>query len=276
MKTILTLTFALCQLISYSQPQYDSVFTCNENDSVDLNNEIYKVGNAFVYDYEIILNENKQKLKTNIDSYPKPEFEFAPAESDSLAVNHLHLIVRPVEGEKRIHKLQTQIEYIPDPVFNEISLTGAVENKENVWIHPIRTGFFGSLETAPFPYVKRPLEIGTEWSDKMLIGENWSNDLWGKWTGSLLINYHYKIIGKTTLKTKIGEIECHIIKSTAESKIGTSTLTSYFSEKHGFMRMEYQLLNMLEVKLWLIDFKEDLIFNDNLTIFNTKTYIKTK
>jgi len=132
MKIILTTTFTLYLLISLSQPQYDSVFTCNENDSVDLNNEIYKVGNAFVYDYEIIFNDQKHKLKNNIDSYPKPEFEFTQIESDSIAINVIHLIVRPRDLEKRVHEKQTQIEYIPDPIFNEISLTGAVENKENV------------------------------------------------------------------------------------------------------------------------------------------------
>jgi hypothetical protein len=77
-----------------------------------------------------------------------------------------------------------------------------------------------------------------------------------------------KYIGciKTILKTTLGDIECHIIESTVGSKIGTSTLTSFFSEKYGFVRMVYQLLNNLEVNFWLIDFKEDLIFNDSLTI----------
>ena len=136
--------------------------------------------------------------------------------ADTVGLIQIHLIVKPVEETERTNKNQTQISYLEAPYFESSSSTGVVDNEENVWIHPIRNGFFNSLETCPFPYVKLPLKIQSEWSDAMLIGEPWGDDKWGKWDGQLLLNYHYTITGKETIKTKIGQIECYIVESTAK------------------------------------------------------------
>jgi hypothetical protein len=56
--------------------------------------------------------------------------------------------------------------------------------------------------------------------------------------------------------------------------IGTTKLRSYFSERYGFVRLEYDLLNDLTVNMWLIDFKTGKEFNDAKTFFKTKQYIK--
>ena len=108
----------------------------------------------------------------------------------------------------------------------------------------------------------------------MIIGQNWGNEMWGKWEGQLLLTYNYKITEKKTVKTEFGEIDCFVIESSAKSEIGTKKLTSYFSEKYGFIRLEYELLNELKVNMWLIDFKTNKEFNDIRTFFKTKEYIK--
>ena len=46
--------------VLFSQ-QYDTVVI--EEEDVDVNNEIYKIGNVFVYDYEIIKEGITKKLK---------------------------------------------------------------------------------------------------------------------------------------------------------------------------------------------------------------------
>jgi hypothetical protein len=267
----LTLFFLLAFQIGFSQ-QYDTVFIEEEN--IDDNNEIYKTGNVFIYDYEIILNGEHLKLKKNDGMFAGSDFEFVPIESDSIGVAKIHLIVQPVENNDRTNENQTQISYLQEPAFASIASTGAVENEKNVWIHPIRSSFFGSLETAPFPFVKKPVKIEAEWTDQMLIGQGWGNKLWGQWEGQLLLTYNYKIVGKETLKTKIGEIECFIIESTAKSNMGETKLKSYFSETYGFVRLEYELLNNLKVNMWLIETKNGVEFNDTRTFFKTNEYIK--
>lgn len=252
--------------------QYDSVVI--EDVNIDENNEIYKPGNVFVYDYEIFLNGKLFKLKRNKGMFANAEFELVPMENDSIGVAKIHLLVKPIEDSERSNENQTQISYLQDPSFPNIASTGAVENEKNVWIHPIRDGFFNSLETAPFPFVKKPPKIGMQWTDQMLIGQGWGNEMWGQWEGQLLETYNYKITEQKTLKTKIGEIECFVIEATAKSQIGETKLTSYFSEKYGFVRLEYVLLNNLKVNMWLIETKTDVEFNDMRTFFQTKNYIK--
>lgn len=258
--------------------QYDSVII--EEDSIDANNKIFKPGTVFVYDYEIIRNNKKYKLKKNRDSYNNEkkkrevDFELVQPQSDSIGTNRIHLLIKPVEDDDRTNQDQTQISYLEEPAYASISSTGAVENDSNVWIHPIREGFFNALETAPFPFIKSPFEIGTEWTDQMLIGEGWGNDMWGKWEGKLLLTYLYKITDKKTIKTEMGDIACFVIESSAQSDMGSTRLTSYFSEVYGFVRLEYALLNELKVNIWLIDFTTNNEFNDIRTFFKTKEYIK--
>ncbi|OZV66251.1 hypothetical protein [Winogradskyella aurantia] len=267
----LTSLFLILFQIGFSQ-QYDSVVIENEN--IDSNNEIYKTGNVFVYDYEIIQDVQKCKLKTNTGMFASSEFELVPTKSDSIGVDKIHLIVQPVSDSERTNGNQTQISYLQEPIYASLSSTGAVENENNVWIHPIRKGFFNSLETAPFPFIKKPIKIGSEWTDQMKIGQGWGNEMWGKWEGQLLLTYNYKITEKKTIKTEIGEIDCFVIESSAKSEIGTTKLISYFSEKYGFVKLEYELLNELKVNMWLIDFQTEKAFNDTMTFFKTKQYIK--
>ncbi len=273
---LIILCLALFQF-GFSQ-QYDTVVI--EEANIDSNNKIYKPGNVFIYDYEIILNSEKLKLKKNgskINREEKtsvPDFELVPTQSDSIGVNKIHLIIKPVADSDRTNQNQTQISYLQAPVYASLSSTGAVENTDNIWIHPIRKGFFSSLETAPFPFIKTSFKIGMKWTDQMLIGEGWGNDMWGTWEGQLLLTYNYEIVAKKTLKTSIGEIDCFVVESSAASDIGTTKLTSYFSEEYGFVKLEYELLQGLKVNMWLVDFLTGKEFNDTRTFFKTKEYIK--
>lgn len=267
MKYNLTLLLLFILQIGFSQ-QYDSVII--EQDSIDLNNQVYKIGNVYVFDYEIIENGVEKKLKSN----SRKGFELLPLNSDSIGVHKIHLLIKPSEDSERTNENQTQISYLEGPEFASYSSTGAVDNSKNVWIHPIRNGFFSSLETCPFPFVKKPLQIGLEWKDAMLIGEGWGNKLWGEWSGELLLEYSYKIIRKEIINTELGEIECFVVESKADSKLGSTKLTSYYSEHYGFIRLEYVLLSGIEINMWVTDFMKDKKFNDTKTFFKTKEYIK--
>lgn len=260
----LKLTFCLS---IYGQ-QYDSVIM--EKDSIDENNTVYKIGNFYTYDYEIIKNENLFKLKIN------EKDESVLLKDTSLQnVEKIHLMIqKPPSGLPRVNEGQTEITYYQAPIFNTSSTTGVVDNKNNIWIHPIRDGFFRSLETCPFPYIKKPLKIGLKWKDKMLIGDHWCNKDWGEWKGDLLLKYKYKITNKKKVESGLGSIECYIIESFAKSTIGITKLTSYFSEEYGFVRLEYELSTGIKINFWLIDFQKEQEFNDGGTIMMTGKLIK--
>jgi len=271
MKLNLTLLFLIISQIIFSQ-QYDSVVY--DKEKPDANNEIYKTGKVYIFDYEIIYKGIRHKLKKNNGMFASNDFELATIGADSIMVDKIHLIVQPILEANSSNENQTQISYIEEPAYQSFHSTGLVENEENIWIHPIRKAFFNSLETAPFPFVKKPLKTGLEWKDEMKIGQGWRNEMWGTWDGQLLLTYDYRITGKVTLTTEIGELDCFIIESSANSTIGETKLKSYFSETYGFVRLEYELLNNLEVNFWLVDYKTGKKFNDMRTFYQTKEYIK--
>ncbi len=252
---LLLLSFLIGELC-FSQ-QYNTLVI--ERKNTDSNNNIYKTGNVFVFDYEIIHNNSKYRLNYN-GRFSGDKFTMVSEGEDSLGLK-IQLIVPEVDKSQKTNKNQTEIYYLFQPYFSGWSATGVVENENNVWVHPPRSGFFSSLETCPFPYVKYPIVIGNEWKDKMKIGAQWSNEKWGVWRKKLLLSYNYKITQKTKIKTKIGALECFVIESTAESEIGESKLKSYFSEKYGFVRLEYEMVTGLKVNLWIDSFSENNNFN---------------
>jgi hypothetical protein len=206
--------------------------------------------------------------------FNRREFELVAADTNSIAINRIHLIVIESADKNRTNNNQTEVIYLQGPSFDSYSSTGAVENERNIWIHPIRNGFFNCLETAPFPYVKFPARPGLTWSDQMAIGQSWGDELWGTWKGKLHLTYQYTSTAMTTITIMNESLDCLITESSARSELGETTLTSYYSPTHGFVRLEYVLLNSLKVNLWLVDFKTGQVFNDPETIFKTKDYIK--
>ena len=75
MKLRLALIFFFAIQIGFPQ-QYDSVFIEEEN--IDSNNKTYKIGNVYIFDYEIIQDGQKYKLVKNNGMFKNREFELAP------------------------------------------------------------------------------------------------------------------------------------------------------------------------------------------------------
>ncbi len=233
---------------SYAQ-QFDSLHI--EKRKIDDNNTIFSVGTAFVYQFKIIENDTTFHLTNNV-SYPATSFEMVKAPQDSM-VQRFHLLVPTVKKRERTNKNQTEIMYLFEPDFKNIYQTGLVENEQNTWIHPPRNGFFKALETCPFPYVKHPLKVGKTWKDQLSIGQHWAHPKWGEWQNRLLLNFTYSVEEKTQITWKNQAIDVYKINGVAESSIGTSRLVAYFSEKLGFMRLEYTTATNIKVIIWLVD-----------------------
>ena len=135
--------------------------------------------------------------------------------------------------------------------FFTMEVTGAIENEKNVWVHPPRSNFFQILELNPFPYIQSPYQIGKKWNWKLKIGDHWSDKRWMEWKGGIENVYDYEIIDKKRIETKIGNLECFIIKSKAKSRIGETELISYFNENYGFVKLEYKNIDETKTVLEL-------------------------
>lgn len=226
--------------------QYDSVYI--EKTKIDDNNSIYEVGKNFIFEYEIIINDSIRNLTKN----SRNNFSLALTNNDSIHEQEVPLLIVKPKLFRRSNKNQTQAVY----TFTNDSITyqgstGIVENNINTWLHPPRFGFFKSLETCPFPYIKLSIGQDESWEDQMLIGDHYSNELWGVWNGNLLLKYEYTITDSAAIVTNLGQFDCKVIKATAKSEIGTSMLTSYYSSKYGFVKLEYTLFNGIKVNFVL-------------------------
>ncbi|WP_413534028.1 hypothetical protein [Empedobacter brevis] len=224
--------------------QYDKLFI--EKSKIDKNNIIYSVGNTFVYEIEVLTPDGVNYIDKN--------------DKDSLTFgneNALQKIQLNVEKSKlfgRTNKNQTEIKYndYPNPTFR--TSTGLVENEINIWLHPPRFGFLRALETCPFPYIKLNEQIGFKWKDEMLISDYWSDKRWEIWKDKLLLKYNYEIVGEETINTEFGKLNTTKIYATANSEIGQSSLTSYFNEKYGFVKLEYILFSGIKINLNLKEY----------------------
>ena len=241
MKRKLLILLLVTATASYSQ-QYDGVHI--ERSKIDKNNLIYTLGKEFTYTVDIIENDTAVYLKNN--DYNK--FDLT-RNSDSVQLSEIHMTVYKPKMFKRVNKNQTSIIYAPFPVLNSMGSTGLVENGQNIWLHPYRSGFFQSLETCPYPYIKLGEPVGYKWSDRMSIGTNWSNKIWGEWENRLLLTYEYEILAKEKVVTNFGAINCVKVRSIATSEIGSSELISYFSEKYGFVKLQYTLFTGIKIEL---------------------------
>ncbi|SFN37470.1 hypothetical protein SAMN04487989_1018 [Bizionia echini] len=242
--------------------QYDGL--CIEKSKIDKNNSIYTLGKEFVFNIKITENDSIFFLQENNSDNFKLSYEI-----DSLKISEIHLTVIKPKMFQRTNKKQTEVYYSYEPNPTSTFSTGLVENNENIWIHPPRSGFFKSLETCPFPYIKLDKPIGYKWSDSMSIGNHWSNKKWGLWEGRLILNYDYEIVGKEQVDSEFGILDCIIVNAVANSIIGKSKLKAYFSEKYGFIKLDYTLFNGIKIDLNLFKIINGPILRDG------KDFLKT-
>jgi hypothetical protein len=236
-----------------------------EKNKVDDNNTVYTYGKEFVYSITIIKDGKRLYLSKN----DLNDFKLTD-DPDSLRISEVHLNVIKAGASKRTNKNQTEIYYSYEPNPKYISATGIVENENNVWLHPPRSGFFKSLETCPFPYIKLKKPIGYQWKDGMKIGEQWSNKMWGEWKGTLSLQYEYQLIGEEKIATKMGESYCIVIESKASTTIGTTKLKAHYSDQYGFVILYYTLSNGIEIILNLEKISARTVMSDEKDFFHHK------
>lgn len=224
----------------------------NYDDIYNNNNAIFKDGRKIIYKYyyqnkegeKFLIKKGKEVLQP--EGYSTFDWEFIDFNKpDNETINAI--ILRPNLGNPFGKDMpdynQTSISYeylMHNGKSFGREVTGAIENDMNIWIHPPRSNFFRILELNPFPYIKAPYEVGTNWNWKLKIGDHWSDKRWLEWKGGIENNYDYKITEKKNILTKLGNIDCYIIEANAKSKIGETELISYFNSEFGFVKLEYK------------------------------------
>jgi len=262
MKNKFLIIVLLASNLAFGQ-QYDGLYI--EKKKIDKNNSIYTLGKEFVFNIKITENDTIFFLRENkTDSFKLTN------DIDSLKISEIHLTVIKPRMFQRTNKKQTEVYYSYEPNPTTISSTGIVENAENIWVHPPRSGFFKSLETCPFPYIKLKKPIGYKWTDSMSIGNHWADKKWGIWDGRLLLNYEYEISENEKIHTRLGELDCIVIYANATSNIGKSSLKSYFSYEYGFVKLEYNLFTGTKIEINMVKITDGPILSDGKDFFENK------
>lgn len=219
----------------------------------NFDNKIFVPEIEYIYDYYQIRNEEKLKISSGGWDY----IDYNTPNSSTI----MEYGIQTMKG----HGFMTNIEDYTQSViqFNmydkegETSFgktqSGVIENAKNVWIHPLRYQNFKILELNPFPYIKSPYNIGNKYSWTLKIGDHWADPNWKVWSGVIKNEINYEIVGKTEVETKAGKFEVFVVDSEAESRIGKTRLKSYYNERVGFVKLEYQNIDSSKM---VIELKE--------------------
>jgi hypothetical protein len=132
------------------------------------------------------------------------------------------------------------------------SISGLVEDKSGIWIHPPRTGIpFIYAESAPFPEIKFPIQINDSWKSSLIGLKGYESiGLEGK------VTFESLITETKNIQTELQVFEnCWVIDSKGESIIGSSTHRYFFDNKYGFVFSEYCFPTGEKLILTLSDYK---------------------
>ncbi|WP_045689485.1 hypothetical protein [Hymenobacter sp. AT01-02] len=115
-------------------------------------------------------------------------------------------------------------------------VTGAIENRKEILIHPIRNNQYEHSEVAPFPQIKIPsLQVGGNWNSMTVIMTGW-----GAFKGT--VKSHYEV--EKQVPRQYGNLtlaDCWLVHAVGRhSKLGTSYLDFYFHPQYGFTEMKYR------------------------------------
>jgi hypothetical protein len=223
-------------------------------------NTIYKVGRKFTFTYEYRDKAGRPLRMATADTVSQngAAWQLVPAEQRSdQSVSHFILSVVP--GLMPFIQLfpgynQTVIMYdfklAGGGSWNN-EMTGVIENRKNLWLHPPRSGLFSILELNPFPYIKQPLKVGAAWTWKLEFGEQWADKRWLLWKGKNENIIHYKVVGKSVVTNKLGAIKCYVVESVATSALGSTKLVAHYNEAFGFVKLAYTNIDKSSMTLEL-------------------------
>ena len=219
-------------------------------------NVIYSIGKTFVYEYVYFDTNGKPFYFESKDRYSQ-EWELVPTDSaTSQTVTKVAMSI--------VSRSKQDSSYRQSPILYKfitssgekvgLSGTGLVENHENIWIHPPMQKLFKILQLNPYPFIKKPYEIGHTYQWSLKIGDYWGNEKWKAWTGTITNRQEYSITKKENVLTNFGTVNCLKIVATGTSELGKTYLVSYFNDTIGFVKHEYinidgSRLNMSLVKV---------------------------
>ncbi len=210
-------------------------------------NIVFKVGRSFYYN-AIYKDKKGTELWAKVNDYT--HFDkwdtIATTSPGNNAITGFRAVVQPgrkpfSDLDNRFNRSVLAYEYLmPNGVFDKVALTQLIENKKNVWMLPPRNFLFKVLELSPYPYVKFPLDSVNKWYYQRTISDKWGDDHWMHWKGRRNAKFTYYNKGRRLANhPSLGEIPVYVIKGIGAFQDLTSQIEMYYSEKYGFVQLNY-------------------------------------
>ncbi|WP_342644772.1 hypothetical protein [Mucilaginibacter sp. CSA2-8R] len=225
-------------------------------------NKIFVEDKTYIYDYFIVKGKDTLQYAIVSQADGTKSWHYVPKKQhDSTTVTYLGIKTLgksgPIMMENPDYK-QTELflyHYNADFKPLDTELTGVIENKVNIWVHPFRFHALEILQLAPFPYVKLPLKTGQTYDWNLEIGEKWPEFKAFDWKGKLTLQCKYVVQGQETLSLPVGTVQTIKIQGIANTTSGRSSLVSYFNQQYGFVKMIYHNLDGSNITITLKDIK---------------------
>jgi len=210
-------------------------------------NKIYREGLRFVYDYRYIddgtflIGNEGHRLDTITDKNSQTIVQVSFTVSEDRGRSMREMI-------PDYHQSGVNYDYYGKngESFYPKTSSGLIENEINVWIHPFRRStYFAMLNINPYPYVQYPIEVDNTYHWELGVGGSaYIDPIWAMWDGTTIRKHSYQVTGKETIALPfVDSVEVHVIKATSTSEIGDSGATFKFSDKYGFVEMNFENLN---------------------------------
>jgi hypothetical protein len=178
----------------------------------------------------------------------------------------LRYITRPAVFSNPAYGQTQSVWKLKDELLENTS--GVTENDTVLWIHPYRFGAYRILELSPFPMVKYPLQTGSRWQWGVTApGRAYGSKAWVEWEGNKTFLSTYRVVGRQTVDTPLGQLDCYEVRAVCRSDFGETRLRLYFNRQYGFVRMHYDNINGTAMHLELIEerFKSPFLNGGKLT-----------
>ncbi len=223
----------LCQESQISYKECDASLNCRHN----VNNTIYKPNSSYTY-----------RLKTTV--LPEEFRDIDAGSQNSIFDVDLFLKLKVLPG---CFYDQTMIKYeysAGDSIYN-FEITGLVENRKKVWIHPPRS-LIAEIEFSPF----HEFRVGKRnWSSRLLYFNNRNPNISDRSMIWLKSTYH---IDKDTIFTLHDEsFVCRKIAICTKYRGKVYFSSMLFSESIGFVYIDVQFINGKSYSLELVAYDPD-------------------
>ncbi len=212
----------------------------DDKNKYNYDNKILIPKSTFEYNLQIISKEGDSLYFKRVNNKEKNNWEFTDKnDPDVITVSRITVDEGNAMGDWNPGYYQTNLKYYLGKE-KKYSMSGGIDNKKNVWIHPHRDLYLKILELNPFPYIKAPYKIGTKWKWALQIGNSWQDKRWATWEGGIIARYNYEIVREEKIETPLGSLNCYVIIGEGNSELGQTRLESYFHKKHGFVKLNYK------------------------------------